>query len=1010
MGSRSSPVIVGRERELGVIERALGAAAEGRPVLLLVRGEAGIGKSRLIREAIERARAGGSAILHGSCLDLGGDGVPYLPVIEALRGLARATPPSRLATLLGPARDDLARLLPELADEDRGVVGDGEPAQRRQSGIDRARLFERFIGLLGRLGENAPVVAVVEDVQWIDPATRDLVTFLVRNVTTEPLVAILTCRTDDLARGHPAVTWLAEMGRAPGAVRIDMRRLTRADVAAQLEAIGGGPVAEAVVDAIWSRSEGLPLFAEELFATADEPEGGPLPSLVDVLLGRVASLDRDTLGIVEALAVAGRPVDERIIAAVVERSEREVGVALREAASRGVLVAQPDDRYAFRHELLRSVVELGVSAAERRDLHERFARTIEDRPELADAGASGAPAELARHWAAADRPVEAYRAALTAAEAAEGVHAFEEALRLRERAIALEASLPPDAAPDVSARMDSRRRAADDADLAGKFARAIELAAEALSLVDASADPATAATLHSRLGYLTWASGDGEAALSEHREAVRLVPVDPPSTERARVLGAYGGALMGLGRWAESREVCEAAVDCAVKAGARAEESRARNMLGSDLVAMGEIDAGLRELTRSRELAEAGPPELLVVTSHNLALNLLAADRLDEALAAATAAQTAARATGLERRYGLDLAALAGDVLFRLGRWDEADAVTTDGLALDQRGLGTTYLAAVRARLVAARGDATEAARRLAAIDLPALEPDVAAFVAAVEAEANLATGDASGALTAAERGMSHLEGLDDVLWGSPLVALAMRAFAELAETAHAGHDDARVDEAERRAEPFIAILGPLAGRAVTPSSRAWAATAAAELTRARRRPDVAAWGAAADAWDAVPSPPEAAYARYRGAETALRASGVKADVGATLRDAYHIAVVLRARPLVADIEAVARRARIALADDRRVEAGAEAAPPVDQRRAADPRASRLSSREIEVLRLVAAGRSNGQIADELFITRKTAGVHVTHILDKLGVSNRVEAAMAAARLGIADTGDAQDS
>src|SRR5215210_602121 len=165
MGSRSSPVVVGRERELGVIERALGAAAEGRPVLLLVRGEAGIGKSRLIREAIERARGGGSAILHGSCLDLGGDGVPYLPVIEALRGLARATPPSRLATLLGPARDDLARLLPELADEDRGVVGDGEPAQRRQSGIDRARLFERFIGLLGRLGENAPVVAVVEDVQ-----------------------------------------------------------------------------------------------------------------------------------------------------------------------------------------------------------------------------------------------------------------------------------------------------------------------------------------------------------------------------------------------------------------------------------------------------------------------------------------------------------------------------------------------------------------------------------------------------------------------------------------------------------------------------------------------------------------------------------------------------------------------------------------------------------------------------------------------------------------------------
>src|SRR4051794_30012448 len=162
MGSRSSPIIVGRDRELGVIDRALAAAAEGRPVLLLVRGEAGIGKSRLIREAVERARTGGSAILHGSCLDLGDEGIPYLPIMEALRGLARATPRDRLSKFLGPARDDLARLLPELAEGDAGAA-DGDSSAGPDSGVDRARLFERFIGFLGRLGEKAPAVGVIED-------------------------------------------------------------------------------------------------------------------------------------------------------------------------------------------------------------------------------------------------------------------------------------------------------------------------------------------------------------------------------------------------------------------------------------------------------------------------------------------------------------------------------------------------------------------------------------------------------------------------------------------------------------------------------------------------------------------------------------------------------------------------------------------------------------------------------------------------------------------------------
>jgi len=277
--------------------------------------------------------------------------------------------------------------------------------------------------------------------------------------------------------------------------------------------------------------------------------------------------------------VAGRPVDERLVAAVVERSGREVGGALRAATTRGVLVARADGRHAFRHELLREVVERGLTAGERRELHGRFARQLETHPELADDNPVGAAGELARHWAAADEPAKAHASALVAAEAAEAVNAFDEAWRLLERAIALEVELPVETAPGRDERVAVRRRAAQAADLSGRLDRAGDLVRDALALVDADADPTLAGLLHARLGYLTWARGDGEAALAEHREAVRLVPETPPSTERANVLGALGGALMGLGRWAESEPICRAAIECAMRAGAEAEESRARNML-----------------------------------------------------------------------------------------------------------------------------------------------------------------------------------------------------------------------------------------------------------------------------------------------------------------------------------------------------------------------------------------------------------------------------------------------
>ena len=1003
---------MGRDSELARIDRAFEAAAAGQPQLLLVRGEAGIGKSRLVREAIDRARTRGSHVLHGTCLDLGRDSLPYLPLVQAMRALARELPRDELNALLGPVRVDLARLLPELADAPptaettNGSAAEGHARRASDStdgGLDRARLFERFIGFLGRLGRDAPALAVVEDVQWIDPSTRDLVTYFAHSVTNEHLVAILTCRTDDLPLGHPVLAWLAELGRVPGGTRIDLGRLRRDDIVRQLQAIQGGEIDDNVIDAIWRRSEGHPLFAEELLATAGDG-GAEMPSLLEVLLGRIATLDHETLPVVETLAVASRPVDERLIGPLVERSERDVGAALRQAAARGVLVALPDGRHAFRHELLREAVEGQLSPAERRDLHERFARRLEERPDLADDSPAGAAGELAHHWAAADRPVEAYRAALVAADAAEAVHAFGDTQQLFERAIRLEKTLPLDDRPSTAERIDLRRRAAEAADLAGQFDAASTHVIEALSLLDPAEDPALAGLLHSRLGYLLWARGNAEQALDEHHEAVRLVPDQPPSTERARVLAGLGGALMGLGRWAESKPFCEAAIECASRAGAVAEESRARNMLGSDLVALGDVDGGLQELRESHRLSAAGPTELQVVTAHNLALNLLVADRLEEAIAEATAAVGVARDGGLERRYGMDLAAMIGEALLRLGRWSEADRATLDALALDQRGRGTTYLSAVRARLLAGRGDVDEAARRIAAFDVDTLEPDMAAYVARVRAELALNRDRPADAADAAERGLARLAGLDDVLSGTPLVALGLRAMAELAETARAAHDLAALDATKPRVAAFTTRLDDMAARANTPAARAWIDTARTERARAEARATQGDWAAMATTWDAVPDSLEAAYARYRAAEAALRESGVRADVGGSLRAAYESVHAMGARPLETVIGGLARRARISVDEVASTNGHERPVAVAEPLAAALP--GGLSPREVEVLRLVAAGRSNGEIAERLFITRKTAGVHVTHILDKLGVSNRVEAAMAAARLGLVPDAD----
>ena len=1018
----SSPILVGRERDVVALTREIDAAADGAPRFVVIRGEAGIGKTRLVQEATTAARARGFLVLVGECLDIGSGGLPYLPIAAALRALARQRSPETLDQLLGAARRDLAAIVPELAAAGAAPpvegAADGAAPGTPPSGLGQARLFERMLGLFDALSGAGPTVLVIEDVHWIDRATRDLVTFLSRNLTTERLAIILTCRVDDLPRGHPILAWLVEIERTRSTVALELGRLERDAVERQLRVIAGGDPAPGVVDSVWRRSEGNPLFVEELFAAGVTEGPG---SVVDVLLARVARLDPGARALVDAAAVAGRPVDDRLLAEVLDVTETEVDERLRAALDARVLELEPvSGGCRFRHELLREVVEAELLPGTRRRLHERFARRLEARPELADTSPVGAAAELAHHFDAAGVVAEAYTHSIRAAGASEAVHAYADAHRHLERALALEPRLSP-GTDDDGRRVSLRRQAADDADLGGAFARAMELTRSALALVDPMLDPVTAGVLHSRIGYLQWSLGDSATALDAHREAVRLVPTDPPTAERARVLASLGGALMGAGRWAESREVCEAAIACAVAAAAPAEESRARNMLGSDFVALGAIDEGIAQLREACRLAErTGPADSLIVGYYNLALNLATVDSLDEALAAAEAGREAAQAAGLERRFGQDLAALTGDILLRLGRLDLSLAVLSQGLTLAPGGTGNVYLSAVRARIAGIRGDDEEFERRLGGIDLGTLDPDVAAYVAAVQAEAFAWSDRPAEALSSAQAGLHQLDGLDDVLWTAPLVAHGLRACAELAEGARAHRSESGLTAATAGIAPLRTHLDRLAARITTASSRGWVASARGELARAEARDGTPDWRAAVEAFDAVPDPLAGAYARLRAAEAALRAEGVRADVGALIREAAAVAEDAGAGPLAAAVATLAARARISTKGPagtaraaRSARTAPASAPQPGQEPAAstppDPRSAAmalgLSAREVEVLELVAAGMSNGEIAARLFITRKTAAVHVTHILDKLGVPNRVAAAMVAARVGLNASG-----
>ena len=1012
----SSPIFVGRSRELQELLSAADSAASGQPALLLVGGEAGVGKSRLVEEAAARLRADDWLVIEGGAVALGEDGLPFGPIVEALRSLVRQVDPERIADAAGPSLPELARLVPEVA-----TVGDVAPATSQTEWL-QTRIFEGALRLLGRLGETTPVLLVIEDLHWADRSTRDLLAFLTRNARAERLLMIATFRSDELHRRHPLTAWLAETERLSQVERVDLDRFQRAEVVELLTGIAGAPPAAALVDSIVRRSDGNAFFAEELAAAADEPSRSRerLPeTLRGVLQVRLAAGSEAAGRLVEIAAVAGRQVDHELLSEVCGLSELDLGAALRSAIGAQLLFVVQNgsvERYRFRHALVEEAAYDGLLPSERRVLHAAYARAIEQRPAGAGVAAATRLVEIAHHWRLAQDPARALKAAIAAGDASRSVYAYAEAGRQYERAIDLWDLVPASDRPPDRDLADLYDAASATATLVGDASHAVDLARRAIDLIDADSadDRGRRARARERVGYASWLAGDTATSIRLLEEAIELLDGASPSTDEARVLSGLAGNLMLAGRCAESVPFAERAIESARTVGAQAIEARALNILGVDHANLGSIAAGIDLLRRSVAIALILDDPIELPRSYaNLGSMLEAGGFVEEALETTLAGAESTGRYGGELSFRWLLETNAALMLIELARYPEAAFLLERNVQHVLPGVSTIHLYSTYAHLLMRTGDLETASRHLELARDEASNIQDAQFAIElnmVGTEIALWSGDAASAFEIAREGLARLRDMDDAIILGQLVMPAMHAAAEIAVRARTGRDPAAaqsaVDDARAVVGTYRAAMERLPERdELTVRELGWRlGICEAELARAAGEDDPATWGAIRPVMTARPAPFLEAYVAWREAEAWAGRGDLTAAV-APLRDAYAIASKIGAAVLEAEIIGLGRRLRIDLAspaDRALAHAGAaelETDYALEPAGPADPFG--LTTREREVLALVAEGYTNRRIAETLFISESTAGVHVSHILGKLGVETRTEAATIAVRLGL---------
>ena len=999
--------LVGREAELAQLDRAVQA---GRHVLVL--GEVGIGKTRLVAQAAQAARAAGAVVAEAACLPLDVR-LPLLPVIEIFRDLDRTLGRPAFAEFLAglpaPAVDELARLVPEVV----GHQADPDPLPAGE--WQRQRLFAALALVLSRLAADRPAVLVVEDLHWSDPATLDLLTYL-RIAASGQISLVVTCRSDE-APLDPLVARWVEQARRPQTVRLELAGLDQPAIAELAgRALGRTPPA-GLIEELHRRTEGNPYFAEELLAAAvaagDQRQAlaltrQPPRALAELLLARSRRVSDPARAVLRVLAVAGRPVPETAVARVTGMPPAAVTAALHELVDARLALpdrARPELGCRVRHALLAEAVAGDLLADERRAAHAGIAAALEA---LADPALS---AEIAGHWAAAGRPADELRSLLAAAEHSHRLRAYSQAADLWQRAIGIAERLP-DAARSAEVDLGWLRiRAVDALEACGRDLDAGVLTEQTYAAYrDGASDQLRAAVLHRTAwhrGVITQREPPPSTAYGLFEEASRIYESLPESADYARLLTNWARFMWMDSCDQASEPIYRTALAVAERCGVPLEAAHALIGLADVAFLHGDPRDAFALLDRARDQAQAGPyrelslrVDLLTADCHSNAL--LRIGELAEAERVARAGLALARRAGATAGYpSAVLHHNAAESLLERGLVDPA-AELLAGVREQPVRRDDWNLHLLQAQIEIARGALDAAAARIRAVDgLGLTGPRMwvyerTRFLPRIE----IWLGDPASALARLERALALLGGCTVEQFCGELFALAARAAAELAETARAKRDGDAERAAVAGVDRLVTALAGMGGRPFTehrflasiPGDRAdWQA----ELGRARGESDPDAWAEAAAAWLRLGRPHRRAYALLRQAEALLAGARSPATAAEPLRAAAEAATGMAA--LTAAIHRTARRARISL------DTGPAPARPAAPAGAADP--YRLTNRERHVLRLLAQGYTNAQIGAALFMSPKTASVHVSSILRKLNVSNRTEAAAVGERAGLLGTG-----
>jgi DNA-binding NarL/FixJ family response regulator len=983
--------MVGRDEELARLLTLLDDAEAGRSVAALVSGDAGVGKSRLVSEVARLAAGRGFTVLSGHCAELG-DSVPYLPLADALRSAGQSTG-VRDALASRPA---LSRLLPE--------GGDGQLAEEDRSGLARQQMFGGVLGLLAELAAGAPVLLVLEDLHWADASTRDLITFLSRMLHRERVALIGTYRTDDLHRRHPLRPVVAELARLPSVVSVDLAPLDPSALAEHLTATALGRLDATELNDIVARAEGNAYYAEELLAAClagDAANRTALPAgLAALLLSRVEQLSDATQQVLRAAAVAGRKADDELVRAASGLAAAEYEAAVREAVTHQLLVPDGTEGYVFRHALLREAVYGDLLPGERTRLHATMCSLLSDETRLAMPGTA---AELAQHCLASHDIPGAFAASVRAGADAERLGAPAEAHRHYDQALALWERVSDPETMAGMARGKLGLLSATNAADSGDYERAVHLLRRLRGLLahGTHASPGTPdANLASRIGerlasYLGLLDDykARDEAIEVARATVEATPADPPTWQYARAVSTYANTLLTENDFTDAREWAERGLAAARAADAPWVQADALVTLGYISNREGRNDEAIELLTQAHKQARTA--KVLGVelrAAYHLAVAHLELGDLTIGAAVAHEGTQRAQQTGLSMApYGLDVQHLHFQCHFADGTWDHAQQIA-DGFPVRVTSTNEAYLSSMALFIDVARGNPAVEERRAWIARFWSVHGFDEFIARGLLAEHALWQGDTEAALTEAQ---VAIDLTFEPPWGyypSAIrpAAIALNARADRAIQARAAGDDEAASAEVAAARELLQIADEGAAFpkrphfTLGPEGRGWRARAEAEFRRASGDNDPEAWRAVLDAFGPAYTY-EIARTQWRLAE-ALAEAGRRDEAAEQWSQAAQTADRLRARPLRAALDDLARRARIGTAS-RGPDDGAVLAA--------------LTSREREVLRLIAAGRSNREIASVLFIAPKTASVHVSNILGKLGAASRTEAAAIAHREGL---------